>query len=74
MLTLNPQALSIAEDMDRARAAGCHCAPLQCVPLVLKDNFDTADLPTTGGSVTLQSVDSPRRRVCREAAESRRRR
>jgi len=27
--------------------------PLHCIPVIVKDNFDTADLPTTGGSVTL---------------------
>jgi amidase len=29
--------------------------PLHCVPIILKDNYDTADMPTTGGSVTLES-------------------
>ena len=29
--------------------------PLHCIPIILKDNYDTADMPTTGGSVTLAS-------------------
>jgi len=52
LLTLNPQALALAQDFDRAGAKAPH-GPLQCIPIVLKDNFDTADMPTTGGSVTL---------------------
>src|SRR5688572_10406164 len=27
--------------------------PLDCIPVILKDNYDTADMPTTGGSITL---------------------
>ena len=33
--------------------------PLHCVPIILKDNFDTADMPTTGGSVTLAKSVPP---------------
>jgi amidase len=32
--------------------------PLQCIPVVLKDNFDTADLPTTGASLALKGMQS----------------
>ncbi len=54
ILTLNPLALETAAAMD-ARFARDPSAvgPLHCIPLVLKDNFDTADLPTTGGALTL---------------------
>ncbi|MER2264486.1 amidase family protein [Methylobacterium oxalidis] len=49
---VNPQALRQAEafDRDRGRLAA---QPLACVPLVLKDNYNTAELPTTGGSASL---------------------
>jgi Asp-tRNA(Asn)/Glu-tRNA(Gln) amidotransferase A subunit family amidase len=54
LITVHPRALAEAEAMDvayrRDRAA---VGPLHCVPVVLKDNYDTADLPTTGGSRTL---------------------
>jgi len=58
ILTVNPRALSTAEDMDRIYAeTGTDGRSLHCIPVIVKDNYDTADLPTTGGSVTLaQSV------------------
>jgi amidase len=57
IITINPRAVEIAERMDRESATGGAIRPLHCVPIILKDNFDTADMPTTGGSVTLaQSV------------------
>ena len=54
VLTLNPRALETAAEMDTRYALDpSDVEPLHCIPLVLKDNFDTADLPTTGGSMTL---------------------
>lgn len=53
ILTLNPRALAEADRHDadfKKRGAG---GQLFCVPLVLKDNYNTADLPTTGGSKSL---------------------
>jgi Asp-tRNA(Asn)/Glu-tRNA(Gln) amidotransferase A subunit family amidase len=57
IININPRALPLAESMDRAGTGKGPRPPLHCVPLVLKDNFDTADMPTTGGARTLaQSV------------------
>ena len=58
ILTVNPRALDTAREMDRLYAAeGGDGRPLHCIPVIVKDNYDTADMPTTGGSVTLaQSV------------------
>ncbi len=54
LITVNPQALATAEAMDAAyRQDRTRVGPLHCVPVVLKDNFDTADMPTTGGSRAL---------------------
>ena len=54
LITVNPLALAEAAAMDAAyRRDRSTVGPLHCVPVVLKDNFDTADLPTTGGSRTL---------------------
>jgi amidase len=54
LITVNPQAVATAEAMDAAyRTNRAAVGPLHCVPVILKDNFDTADLPTTGGSRTL---------------------
>src|SRR5439155_11126923 len=48
------KALEQAAEMDRLAAANKFTLrPLHCVPVILKDNYDTADMPTTGGSVTL---------------------
>src|SRR5712692_4393546 len=51
----NPQALQIADSMDRL-AASTPRGPLFCIPVVVKDNIDTADMPTTAGSVALQGT------------------
>jgi len=50
ILAVNPAALETAAAMDAAyRANAAAVGPLFCVPVVLKDNYDTADMPTTGG-------------------------
>jgi amidase len=54
IITINPRALETAAEMDRLYAANRFASrPLHCIPVILKDNYDTADMPTTGGSVTL---------------------
>ena len=54
ILTLNPRALDAAREMDRLYAAdGGDGLPLHCIPVIVKDNYDTADMPTTGASVAL---------------------
>jgi Asp-tRNA(Asn)/Glu-tRNA(Gln) amidotransferase A subunit family amidase len=55
IITLNPNALSIADYLDEQLSAGNATGPLFCVPILLKDNYDTADMPTTGGSLSLAS-------------------
>jgi len=50
ILTLNPNALETARALDRERVQKGPRSLLHGVPVVLKDNFDTKDLPTTGGS------------------------
>jgi amidase len=49
VITLNPKALDEARALDAERKAGKVRGPLHGIPIVLKDNYDTADLPTTGG-------------------------
>jgi amidase len=54
IITINRAALETAADLDRIQSASRSALrPLHCVPVILKDNYDTADMPTTGGSVTL---------------------
>jgi len=56
ILTLNSKALADADRLDAERATGAPTGPLHGVPLVLKDNYNTADLPTTGGSASLAGM------------------
>jgi amidase len=56
ILTLNGSALAAADHLDAAFAQGGAVGPLHCVPVVLKDNYNTADLPTTGGSLSLEGA------------------
>ena len=50
-ITLEPDRVrEAARKADQQRAAGASLGPLHGVPLALKDNLDTADLPTSGGT------------------------
>jgi amidase len=53
---LNPKALQIAAELDRRFAAGEPMGPLFGVPILLKDNINTFDMPTTNGSVVLKGA------------------
>ena len=54
IISINPAALQTAAELDRVQTSSRGpVRPLHCIPIILKDNFDTADMPTTGGSVTL---------------------
>jgi amidase len=56
ILTLNGKALASADHLDADFAKGGAVGPLHCVPVVLKDNYNTAYLPTTGGSQSLEGA------------------
>jgi amidase len=56
LLYVNPKALEDADTIDKAFRRGAKLKPLQCIPLVLKDNFDTSDMPTTGASLALKGM------------------
>jgi amidase len=54
VLETNPDALSIADSLDQERKAGKVRGPLHGIPILLKDNIDTADrMTTTAGSLAL---------------------
>ncbi len=58
LITINPDALKIARSRDRNRPE-YPASPLYGIPIILKDNFDTADLPTTSGSDVLAGSFPP---------------
>jgi len=61
VLETNPEALDIADALDREAAANGRRGPLHGVPLLLKDNIDTADkMTTTAGSTALEGSIPPR--------------
>src|SRR5204863_6696202 len=59
VMTLNPKAIETARALDAERKAKGPRSPLHGIPLVLKDNYDTFDMPTTGGSVLLEGSIPP---------------
>ena len=54
LITLNPAALATADSLDRRFATEGLTGPLHCVPIIVKDNFETKDLQTTAGSLSLK--------------------
>lgn len=57
IIETNPDALEIADRLDRERAASGPRGPLHGIPILLKDNIDTADqMQTTAGSLALAGV------------------
>jgi amidase len=50
---LNPDAVRIAAALDEERRHGHVRGPLHGIPVLLKDNVGTADMPTTAGSIAL---------------------
>lgn len=53
IIRLNPHAIDRAAELDAALEADEDVGPLHGVPIILKDNHDTADIPTTAGSVSM---------------------
>jgi len=52
----NPDALAVADSLDRRFAASrAFIGPLHCIPVIVKDNFQTAGLQTTAGTLALRS-------------------
>jgi len=55
VIEVNPDALSIADSLDQERKSGRVRGPLHGIPILIKDNIDTADrMSTTAGSLALE--------------------
>jgi amidase len=72
VIEINPDALDIAEELDKEDTAGKPGKPMYGVPVILKDNIDTHDrMPTTAGATALRNsfpaIDSYVARKLREA-------
>jgi amidase len=60
ILTVNPKVMETAAEMDRSyRASPATVGPLHCIPVILKDNFNTFDMPTTGGNISMKTSVPP---------------
>ena len=59
MIAINPRAAEVAAERDAERAAGNVRGPLHGIPVVVKDNYDTADMPTTAGTLGLATSLPP---------------
>ncbi len=59
IIAVNPRALEEAEALDRERAAGTARGPLHGIPIALKDNIHTTNMPTTGGALAFEGLVPP---------------
>src|SRR5438445_7065307 len=58
-ITVNSNALREADERDRERKAGKIRGPLHGIPIAIKDNIQTTDMPTTGGALALADYVPP---------------
>jgi amidase len=58
-LAINPRALEEADVLDRERAQGKIRGPLHGIPIALKDNIHTTEMPTTGGALAFAGYTPP---------------
>jgi amidase len=59
VITVNPEALREADERDRERARGKVRGPLHGIPIALKDNIHTTNMPTTGGALAFDGFVPP---------------
>ncbi len=56
IVLVNPRAREEADALDRERAEKGPRGPLHGIPVLIKDNYDTADMPTSGGALALAAL------------------
>ena len=59
VIAINPEALEEADRLDRERAEGRVRGPLHGIPVALKDNVHTTQMPTTGGALAFEGYIPP---------------
>jgi Asp-tRNA(Asn)/Glu-tRNA(Gln) amidotransferase A subunit family amidase len=59
IIYINPNAIKKAKALDSKYQEAKTMQSLHCVPIILKDNFDTADMPTEAGSIALAGSIPP---------------
>ena len=59
IIEIDPRALVRARELDREFGATGRMQRLFCAPVILKDNFDTADMPTEAGSIAMRGSRPP---------------
>lgn len=60
IVLINPRARDEADASDRERVEGKVRGPLHGVPVLIKDNYDTSDMPTSGGALGLATLQPAR--------------
>jgi Asp-tRNA(Asn)/Glu-tRNA(Gln) amidotransferase A subunit family amidase len=60
LILVNPAALAVADSLDARYAREGPVGALHCIPMIVKDNFETHDLQTTAGSLALKGWLPPR--------------
>jgi len=56
IVLVNPDALKTADDLDRRFRQSGPVGAMHCVPVIVKDNYETIDMPTTAGSLALKDM------------------
>src|SRR5262252_479535 len=56
IVMINPDVLQTADALDRRFRQSGPVGPLHCVPVLVKDNYETVDMPTTAGSLSLKGM------------------
>jgi amidase len=59
VIVVNPDAVRRARELDELFAKTGMVGPLHGIPVIVKDNFDTGDMPTSGGSLSLRDSTPP---------------
>ncbi|MDQ8168754.1 MAG: amidase family protein, partial [Gemmatimonadota bacterium] len=60
LIRINPKAAAEAAALDAERKAGKVRGPMHGIPVIIKDNYDTGDMPTSAGSLAMATSQPSR--------------